>query len=197
MQRCEWVNLNREEDVVYHDTEWGNISLDDQHLFEMLILEGMQAGLSWITILKRRETMRVAFDNFDARKLADYDEQKIESLMQNTGVIRNRLKLQALVINANAFLELTKEQSFANYLWSFVEYHPCCQHYETMKQIPTSNDVSDRVSKDLKKRGFKFVGTTIIYAYLQAVGVIHDHTTDCFRYDSSVNEIDVRTRMKK
>lgn len=181
-KRCGWVN----EDPIYidyHDTEWGVPLYDNRSLFEFLVLEGMQAGLSWLTILKKRENYRALFDNFDTKKIAKYSEKKMEKLLLNSGIIRNRLKVQSIIINANAFLRIDKEEmSFSDYIWHFVDHKPIQNRWKSVKQIPAKDDISERMSKDLKKRGFKFVGSTICYAFMQAVGMVNDHTTDCFRY---------------
>lgn len=182
MERCGWVN----EDplyVEYHDKEWGVPVHDDEKLFEMLILEGAQAGLSWYTVLKKRESYRAAFDQFDVQKVAAYDETKIEELLNNEGIIRNRLKVRAAVTNAQAFIRIQEQHgSFDTYLWNFVDGKPIMNHWPTIKEVPASTPLSDAISKDLKKRGFSFVGTTIIYAFMQAIGMVNDHTATCFRY---------------
>lgn len=182
MERCGWVN----EDplyVEYHDKEWGVPVHDDEKLFEMLILEGAQAGLSWYTVLKKRESYRAAFDQFDVQKVAAYDETKIEELLNNEGIIRNRLKVRAAVTNAQAFIRIQEQHgSFDTYLWNFVDGKPIMNHWPTLKEVPASTPLSDAISKDLKKRGFSFVGTTIIYAFMQAIGMVNDHTATCFRY---------------
>lgn len=181
LQRCAWAG----DDPLYqqyHDEEWGVPSYDDQHLFEMLILEGAQAGLSWITILKKRENYRKAFDNFDAKKMARYSDKKIEKLLQNPGIVRNRLKVNAAVTNAKLFLEIQKESgSFSDYIWGFVNGKPIVNKWKKLEEIPATTRESDAMSKDLKKRGFKFVGSTICYAYMQAVGMVDDHVVGCFR----------------
>ncbi len=182
VKRCAWVD-GSELYQAYHDAEWGIPSYDDKHLFEMLILEGAQAGLSWITILKKRKAYRQAFDNFDVQKMARYSEKKIERLLQNPGIVRNRLKVNAAVTNARAFLQVQQEfGSFADYIWQFVDGKPLQNRWKTLKQVPATTSVSDAMSKDLKKRGFKFVGSTICYAYMQSVGMVNDHTIDCFQY---------------
>jgi DNA-3-methyladenine glycosylase I len=181
-KRCAWVNDDPLY-IAYHDKEWGRPIHDEKLLFEFLILEGMQAGLSWITILKKRENYRKAFDNFNAKKIAKYDEKKIAALLENPGIIRNKLKVNSIINNAKALLKLQKESgSFADYIWSFVDGKPIKNHWKSLKQIPTANVISDKMSKDLKKRGFKFVGSTICYAFMQAVGMVDDHTQDCFCY---------------
>ena len=173
--RCRWANPKNERYIRYHDEEWGVPVHDDRKLFEMLILECFQAGLSWECVLNKRDVFREAFDGFDLEKICAYDEDKLESLRNNPGIIRNRLKIQAVVTNARAFREIQQEYgSFADYLWHWTDGKVV---YETGR---TSSELSDSVSKDLKKRGMKFVGTTVIYAYLQAVGVIYSHEQDCF-----------------
>ncbi|MBN9377747.1 MAG: DNA-3-methyladenine glycosylase [Chlamydiales bacterium 38-26] len=182
-QRCAWVpqdNLLYQE---YHDKEWGVPVYEDRKHFEFLILEGAQAGLSWETILKRRAEYAKAFDNFDWEKVALYDEEKMEDLLNNPGIIRNRLKVQGAIVNAQCFIEVRKEfGSFNTYIWSFVNGKPIHHHYRSIKEIPTESDESRALSKDLRKRGFKFVGPTIMYAHMQAIGMVNDHTQDCFLY---------------
>lgn len=183
--RCQWCK-NDPLYQKYHDTEWGVPVEDDKILFEFLILEGAQAGLSWITILKKRENYRKAFDNFNPKKVALYKKSKIESLLKNEGIVRNRLKVESAVTNAQAFLKVQKEfGSFANYQWSFVGNAPVQNQHQKMRDVPATSEVSDAFSKDLKKRGFKFVGSTIMYAHMQAVGMVNDHTVDCFRYKAT------------
>ena len=180
--RCDWTNNNPYNNA-YHDTEWGVALHDDRKLFEFLLLDAFQAGLSWLTILKKRENFSKAFDNFDARKIATYDETKINELLNNAGIIRNKLKINAAIINAKAFLAIQKEfGTFDKYIWQFVNYKPIINSWRNWKEIPTSTKESDSMSKDLKKRGFKFVGTTICYAFMQAAGMVNDHTINCFRY---------------
>ncbi|MHA1904098.1 MAG: DNA-3-methyladenine glycosylase I [Candidatus Thorarchaeota archaeon] len=182
-RECDWVPLDNPLYVKYHDEEWGVPVHDDRMLFEFLLLEGFQAGLSWITILRKRENYRRAFDNFDAKKIEKYDEKRIEKLMQNSGIVRNRRKIESAVTNAKAFLEVQKEfESFNNYLWGFVDGKPIVNKWKSMKEIPANTELSDKISKDLKRRGFKFVGSTIVYAHMQATGMVNDHTVDCFRY---------------
>lgn len=179
--RCAWATTDLYKE--YHDTEWGVPEHDDRKLFEMLILEGMQAGLSWITILNKREAFRKAFDQFDYHKVALYDDAKIEELMQNPGIIRNRLKINAAITNAQQFLKTREEYgSFDAFLWAFVDHQPILHHINTEEEIPVSTPLAEKISRDLKKRGFKFVGPTIIYSYLQAVGVVNDHVKTCFLY---------------
>ncbi len=178
--RCEWAAKS---DLMskYHDEEWGKPLHDDQKLFEFLILEGMQAGLSWLTILKKREAFREAFDNFDVQKVAQYDKAKVEELMSNSGIIRNRLKIEASINNAQCFLKIVDEfGSFDKYIWSFVDYQPIINHWETLAEIPATTDLSDLISADLKRRGFKFVGSTVVYAHMQATGMVNDHLIHCF-----------------
>lgn len=179
--RCAWPTT--ELDIAYHDTEWGVPVHDDRLLFEMLILEGAQAGLSWSTILKKRENYRRAFDNFDARKIARYDARKVSSLLADAGIVRNRLKIAATIQNAKSLLAVQKEiGSFDAYLWQFVGGQPIQNWRKSLKEIPARTPESDAMSKDLLKRGFKFVGSTICYAFMQAVGMVNDHTVDCFRH---------------
>ncbi|MCA0384813.1 MAG: DNA-3-methyladenine glycosylase I [Firmicutes bacterium] len=181
--RCEWLNMSNALYVKYHDEEWGVPVHDDRTLFEMLILEGAQAGLSWETILKKRDNYRHAFANFDAETIATYTEADVERLMQDAGIVRNRLKINATLLNARVFLEIQREfGTFDRYLWNFVNGVPIHNHFDTIKEIPAKTELSDRISKDLKKRGMKFVGSTIIYAYMQAVGLVNDHTKRCYHY---------------
>ena len=182
--RCGWCSSDPLY-ISYHDEEWGVPVFDERILFEFLILEGAQAGLSWITVLKKRPNYFNAFDNFDIEKIARYDQRKINQLLQDPGIIRNRLKIEATVLNAKATLQLLDEgTSLVDYLWSFVG-EPIINEYRTLKEVPASTPISDTMSKSLKKRGFKFVGSTICYAFMQAVGMVNDHTTDCFRYPNS------------
>ena len=181
-QRCAWAG-NDALYQNYHDTEWGVPLHDDQRLFELLMLEGAQAGLSWITILRKRENYRAAFDGFNATRIARYDANKIESLLQNAGIVRNRLKLEAAVINAQKFLEVQDEfGSFDKFIWQFVEGKTKQNRWRSLADLPTSTPESDALSKELKRRGFKFVGSTICYAHMQATGMVNDHITDCFRH---------------
>lgn len=183
MKRCKWVDETNELYVKYHDTEWGIPSYDDHYLFEMLLLESFQAGLSWITILKKREAFREAFDNFDVIKVSQYDEAKILSLMSNQKIVRNQLKIRAAVNNAKIFIQIQQEfGSFSNYIWSFTDGKII---YNENDELPTTSSLSDQISADLKKRGMKFVGSTIIYSYLQAMGIINDHETTCDFYKRS------------
>lgn len=178
--RCEWAGDDPVY-IAYHDDEWGRPLHDDRKLFEMLILEGMQAGLSWITILKKRENFRRAFDNFDPVKVAGYGDKKIAALLLDEGIIRNRLKINAAVTNARAFLEIQRQfGSFDSFIWSYVDNTPIINKPKTLADVPVSTPLSDRISRDLKKRGFKFVGSTIIYSFMQAVGMVDDHVSSCF-----------------
>ena len=181
-KRCTWPG----EDplyIRYHDREWGIPIHSDRKLFEFLILEGAQAGLSWITVLKKRPAYRKAFDNFDFNKVARYKERKIKQLLNNPGIIRNKLKIRSAISNAKAFIEVRKEfGTFNKYIWQFVDGKPIQNCFNDMKDIPATTELSDQISKDLKKRGFNFVGSTIVYAHMQATGMVNDHTMDCFRY---------------
>ncbi len=180
-QRCAWA-VSNPLFYPYHDEEWGVPSHDDRHLFEMLILEGAQAGLSWATILKKRQSYRKAYNNFDAAKIARYSSHKVAALLADEGIVRNRLKILASIGNARAFLAVQKEfGSFDDYVWRFVRGKPRQNAWESLKQLPARTAESDAMSRDLQKRGFRFVGSTICYAYMQAVGMVNDHTTDCFR----------------
>ena len=182
-KRCFWVNQNPLY-IDYHDNEWGNPVFDDATLFEFLVLETFQAGLSWITILKKRENFKIAFDNFDYQRIANYKEAKYESLLQNTGIIRNKLKIKSAISNAQNFIKIQKEfGSFSTYIWSFTNGNPIKNTFKKREEVPATTTLSDNISKDLKKRGFKFVGSTVIYAFMQAVGIVNDHTTDCFKYN--------------
>jgi DNA-3-methyladenine glycosylase I len=186
--RCSWVNPDRPLEIAYHDREWGVPVHDDRTLFEFLILEGAQAGLSWYTILKKRDAYRQAFDRFDPTKVAGYGPDKIAELLQNPGIVRNRLKVNAAVTNAQAFLALQEtEGSFDRYLWQFVQGTPIQNHWPTLEAVPATSPESDALSRDLKRRGFKFVGSTICYAFMQAIGMVNDHTTDCFRHSQLQN----------
>ena len=181
-KRCAWASGLHDPDYIkYHDEEWGRPVHDDRHLFEMLILEGAQAGLSWATILRKRPNYRKAFASFDPKKVARFDAKRRAALLQDPGIVRNRLKIESTITNAQAYLELQKEfGSFDRYLWNFVDGQPVVAIRKRGERLPASTQLSDRIAKDLKKRGFRFVGTTIIYAFLQAVGVVNDHGQDCF-----------------
>ena len=182
-KRCAWCGSDTLY-VEYHDTEWGVPVYDDDTLFEFLILETFQAGLSWITILRKRENFRKAFDGFDYKKIANYNEKKYESLLQDAGIIRNRLKIKATITNAQAFIKIQQEfGSFSAYIWEFTNGKPIKNAYKSLNEVPATTELSDKLSKDLKKRGFKFVGSTVIYAHMQATGMVNDHTTECFRYN--------------
>lgn len=181
LKRCGWSTTELYND--YHDNEWGRVVHDDKMLFEMLILEGMQAGLSWLTVLNKREAFRQAFDNFDVIKVAAYDERKVEELMQNEKIIRNRLKIKAAITNAKLFIKIQQEYgSFDKFIWSYVDGKPIKNHFNDLSELPASTSISDKISKDLKKMGFKFVGSTIIYAYMQAIGLVNDHVKGCYLY---------------
>ena len=182
VKRCEW-GLNYQISIDYHDKEWGVPVYDDQLHFEMLILEGAQAGLSWSTIINKRENYKKAFDNFDYQKVAKYDEKKIEELMDNPGIVRNRRKIGSTIINAKAFIEVREEfGSFDKYIWGFVDYKPIQNNFKKPNEWPAKTPLSDKISKDLLKRGFKFVGPTIVYALMQAIGMVNDHLTYCYRH---------------
>jgi len=182
IKRCDWVT-SEQIYIDYHDLEWGVPVRDDIKLFEMLLLEGAQAGLSWITILKRRETYKIAYDNFDPIKIAHWESEKIEKLLNDPGIIRNRLKVNAAIINAKSFLKIVEEfDSFNTFIWSFTSGKTLQNRWEDISQIPATTPESDAMSKELKRRGFKFTGSTICYAFMQAVGMVNDHTTDCFRH---------------
>jgi DNA-3-methyladenine glycosylase I len=181
--KCGWCKGNELYEA-YHDLEWGVPVKDDATLFEFLILETFQAGLSWITILKKRENFRKAFDHFDYKKIANYDQKKIDLLLQDAGIIRNKLKVNATVSNAQAFIEVQKEfGSFSKYIWAFVDGKPIKNKVQNYKDGPANTALSDALSKDLKKRGFKFVGSTVVYAQMQATGMVNDHEVNCFRYN--------------
>lgn len=181
--RCEWA---RGHDLLrcYHDQEWGVPRHDDRTLFEYLILDGAQAGLSWLTILKKRENYRRALDGFDAQAIANYDDAKIDELMLDEGIVRNRLKIRSAIANARVFLDIQEEfGSFDAYIWRYVEGEPIQNRWRSLKQVPANTELSDTISKDLKKRGMNFVGSTIIYAWMQGIGLVNDHTVDCFRHE--------------
>lgn len=181
MQRCSWASNDL--NIPYHDAEWGVPVHDDRALFEFLILEGAQAGLSWDTILRKRENYRAAFDNFEPAKVAAYDDKKAAELLRNEGIIRNRLKIASAIANAKAFLRVQEEfGSFDKYIWGFVGGKPLDNKLKSSSEVPAKTEISDAVSKDLKKRGFNFVGSTIMYAFMQATGMVNDHLTSCFRY---------------
>ena len=180
-KRCSWC-LSSDLYKKYHDEEWGVPVYDDHKLFEFLILETFQAGLSWITILKKRENFQVAFDDFDYKKVANYPEEKIQELMLDAGIIRNQLKIRAAVSNAVAFMKVQEEfASFSKYIWNFTNGKPIDNKRKSLKEVPATSPLSDEISKDLKKRGFKFVGSTVVYAHMQATGMVNDHVEDCWR----------------
>ncbi len=182
IKRCWWCG-DDELYQQYHDEEWGVPQHDDRLLFEFLCLEGAQAGLSWITILRKREHYRLVFDDFDAHKIARYDDKKIADLLQDTGIVRNRLKVNGFVKNARAYLEMLEQgQTLDQYLWNYVDGEPLQTNRESIKQVPATSSISDAMAKDLKKRGFTFVGSTICYAYMQAAGLVNDHVGDCYRH---------------
>jgi DNA-3-methyladenine glycosylase I len=182
LKRCAWA-LGSELEQSYHDNEWGVPVHDDRKFFEFITLEGAQAGLSWATVLKKRENYRKLFADFDVEKIARYNKSKIETLLNNPGIIRNRLKVESTISNARAFIEIQHEfGSFDTYIWQFTDGKPVVSRWKTVQQVPASTEISDAMAKDLKKRGFKFVGSTICYAFMQATGMVNDHTVDCFRY---------------
>jgi len=181
--RCQWAK-NNDLYIEYHDKEWGVPIYDDQKIFEFLLLETFQAGLSWITILKKRDNFRRAFDNFDYQKVANYSNEKLENLRKDSGIIRNKLKITAAKTNAIAFIEVQKEfGSFNKYLWDFVGGKPIKNNFKRISELPSNTPLSDKISSDLKNRRFKFVGSTIVYAHMQAMGMVNDHTIDCYRYN--------------
>ncbi|MDZ7375007.1 MAG: DNA-3-methyladenine glycosylase I [candidate division KSB1 bacterium] len=187
MERCPWPGKD-ELYIKYHDEEWGVPVHDDRKHFEFLVLEGAQAGLSWLTILKRRENYRKAFDYFDPSKVAQFDETRISALLANPGIIRNRKKIESAINNAQRFLEVQREfGSFDAYMCSFVDRKPVVNYWKALSEIPTRTDLSDRISKDLKQRGFSFVGSTIIYAHMQAIGLVNDHLVSCFRHSQLID----------
>lgn len=180
--RCFWVTDSKLYQD-YHDFEWGVPVYDDETLFEFLLLETFQAGLSWITILNKRENFRAAFDDFDYQKIAKYSEAKYNELLQNSGIIRNKLKIRSAITNAQLFIEIQKEHgSFSKYIWNFVNHEPIINKFHNKKDVPATTELSDTISKALKKKGFKFVGSTVMYAFMQAIGMVNDHTTNCFKY---------------
>ena len=187
MKRCEWSTKDQLY-IDYHDKEWGVPVYDDEKIFEFLILETFQAGLSWITILRKRDNFRQAFDHFDYRKIANYSEQKVEELLKDSSIIRNRLKIKATIENAKSFMKIQKEfGSFSKYIWQFTGGKPVQNNFNEMNQIPARTELSDKISKELKKRGFKFVGSTVVYAHMQATGMVNDHCVYCFRYKELTN----------
>lgn len=190
MTRCGWVNQDPLY-IHYHDEEWGVPVYDDRLLFEYLNLEGAQAGLSWYTILKKRENYRIAFDHFDPAIIQDYDEKKIEELLHNEGIVRNKLKINAVITNAHAYFKVVDEfGSFSRHIWSFVNERPIQNHFTVLAQVPAKTEISDQLSKSLKKYGFKFVGSTICYAFMQAVGMVNDHIVTCDCYQKRKRTLD-------
>ena len=188
--RCQWCG-NDSLYMAYHDNEWGTTVHDDRLLFEFLILEGAQAGLSWLTILKKRENYRKAFQNFDCEKVANYSQHDVDRLLSDPGIVRNRLKIESAIKNAQGVLKIQEEfGSFNSYLWRYVEDTPIQNEWKSMADIPVKTEISEMMSKDLKKRGFNFVGPTICYAFMQAIGMVNDHTTDCFRHE------EIKTNMR-
>ncbi|MCK5846593.1 MAG: DNA-3-methyladenine glycosylase I [Bacteroidales bacterium] len=182
IKRCSWVNLKNELYIDYHDIEWGVEKHDDNELFEMLILEGAQAGLAWETVLNKRDNYRIAFDNFDPKIVSNYDEKKYEELLQNKGIIRNRLKIRSAIRNAKIFMQIQKEfGSFNYFIWAFVNNKPIVNYFK-VEELPAKTELSDIISKDLKKRGMNFVGSTIIYAYMQSIGMVNDHDINCYKH---------------
>ncbi len=187
-KRCGWVTSDPLY-IAYHDTEWGVPVHDDRKLFEYLTLETFQAGLSWLTVLRKRENFRKAFADFDVVKVAEFDEEQVDRLMSDAGIIRNRAKIRAAVTNARAFIRVQHEfGSFDRYIWEFVNHKPVLNARSSISEIPASTEISDALSRDLKQRGFRFVGSTVIYAHMQATGMVNDHTTDCFRW----NEVSIK-----
>ncbi len=187
-KRCGWAGPDQIY-LDYHDTDWGVPEYDSRALWEKLILDGFQAGLSWLTILRKRENFRKAFDKFDFNKVAKYDQRKINSLLQDSGIIRNKLKIESAVTNAKAFIEVRKKfGTFNKYIWKFTGGRPIHNRFESLKEIPAKTELSDLISKDLKKRGFKFVGSTIVYAHMQATGMVNDHIKSCFRYKEIIEK---------
>ncbi|MBF0097734.1 MAG: DNA-3-methyladenine glycosylase I [Magnetococcales bacterium] len=185
--RCQWVPLDKDYYVAYHDQEWGVQIHDDRQLFELLVLEGAQAGLSWDTVLRKREGYRRAFAHFDPQEVARFDAEKALALQLDPAIVRNRLKIASAIRNARVFLALQEEfGSFARFLWGFVDHQPKINHWRTLAELPATSVESDRIAKELKKRGMNFVGSTIIYAYMQSAGLVMDHTVDCFRYQELV-----------
>ncbi len=194
IKRCTWCGSDPQY-MAYHDEDWGVPVYDDRLLFEMLVLEGAQAGLSWLTILKKCDNYRKSFHDFDAARIACYDQQEIDRLMQDDGIVRNRLKIESTIKNAKGFLQIREEfSSFADYLWRYVDGKQIVNEWKNLSDIPARTKLSDQLSKDLKKRGFNFVGPTICYAYMQSIGMVNDHTTDCFRY-REINQLASQKRL--
>lgn len=186
LKSCPWAG-NDPLYLKYHDEEWGNPVYEDDKLFEFLLLETFQAGLSWITILRKRENFRKAFDHFDYLKIANYTENDVKRLLQDGGIIRNQLKIKAAISNAQAFIKIQEEfGSFSQYFWAFTDGKPIIHHFQNMKEVPATTELSDRISKDLKKRGFKFTGSTVVYAHMQACGMVNDHLLSCHRHPDNI-----------
>ena len=183
LSRCPWPGHDPAY-LAYHDEEWGAPECDSRALFEKLLLDGFQAGLSWISILRKRDNFRAAFDQFDPLKIAEYDAAKVESLMQDAGIVRNRAKIQGAVASARLYLDIEAKQGFANYLWDFVDGRPIVNAFRAMEEVPALTPISEKLARDLKARGFKFCGPTIIYAFMQAVGMVNDHLVDCHRHEA-------------
>ncbi|KGJ98717.1 DNA-3-methyladenine glycosylase I [Thalassotalea sp. ND16A] len=189
--RCPWLDESKADYVQYHDKEWGVPVHDDATMFEFLILESAQAGLSWYTVLKKRENYRKLFANFDVQAVAKFDDDKVEQLLLNPGIIRNRLKVKSAISNAQHFIEIQKEfGSFCKYLWAFVDNKPVVNSFDALSDYPATSEISDKISKDLKKRGFKFVGSTIVYAHMQAAGLVNDHSKSCYRRQEVIDGYD-------
>jgi DNA-3-methyladenine glycosylase I len=185
-KRCWWADENNPLYIKYHDEEWGEPEHDDRMLFELLILEGAQAGLSWSTILNKRENYKLAFDNFDVQKVASYNDKKEQELLANSGIVRNKLKIKSAIRNAKVFIEIQKEfGSFDKYIWQYVNDKPILNNCTKPEDVPAKTPLSDNISKDLKKRGMNFVGSTIIYAYMQSIGMVNDHLVSCFKHPNS------------
>lgn len=197
-KRCDWASLDDPLYRVYHDKEWGVPLHDDTKIFEYLVLEGFQAGLSWHTVLRKRENFRKVFDGFDPETVSGYDSRKIEQILSDPGVIRNRLKVVSAVTNAKSFLKVRREfGSFNEYIWSFVGYTPVVNRWKSVRQIPSTSEISDRLSKDLISRGFRFVGSTICYAHMQATGMVNDHIMSCFRYREIIDSLNPREEVRR
>jgi DNA-3-methyladenine glycosylase I len=189
-QRCPWLNLKNKLYIEYHDREWGRPVREDNKHFELITLEGAQAGLSWETVLNKREHYRKVFVDFDPKKIARFDSRKVEALLRDPGIIRNRLKVESTVSNAKAFLSIQKEfGTFDNFIWNYVNYSPIINTFDSIKDYPSNTPLSDLISKDLKKRGFRFVGSTIVYAYMQAAGLTQDHSLDCYLGDKKLKQL--------
>ncbi len=184
--RCSWANPSNPLYLAYHDHEWGVPTYDDKALFELIVLEGAQAGLSWETILNKRDNYREVFDGFDVQKVAAYDEEKIEALLQNAGIVRNQLKIRSAIRNAKVFIEIQEEfGSFSAFIWAYVDHRPILNHFKNSEEVPASTALSDMLSKELKSRGMNFVGSTIMYAYMQSIGMVNDHLLGCFKHPAN------------